>query len=77
MSSAIFVAPVENNNPVLPSMSDPDDGSLHLSHGNGHGYSCVGLVPNAPSCLVRVYSDQSTIEAMATDPNYLFVEQVD
>lgn len=77
MSSAIFCVPIENNNPVLPPMSDPGDGSIYLAHGEGHGYSCVGLVPNTTTCLVRVYTDQAVIEAMALDNTYIFIEQVE
>lgn len=78
MPSAIFVVAVENTNPVAPPQEDQGDGSIYLNHGEGHGYSCVGEVPQTGTALVRIYSDQATIEAMATDAaeRYLFIEQL-
>ena len=70
MASAIFIVPVVNNNPSLP-VDDIFDGT------EVHGWSCIGQVPQGETCLVRVWASEGTLDAMAADDAYLFVEDVD
>ncbi len=66
MTSAIFCVPFQVGlGPVI---------SLALGTADGCGYSVIGQVPNAPTCLVRVWSDDATLDALAALPDVLFME---
>ncbi|MFA6305705.1 MAG: hypothetical protein WC651_03175 [Candidatus Gracilibacteria bacterium] len=80
MSSAIFVVPWAPGGPQLPPMESGDGYQLHYTDAGGvlrGGYSCIGHVPQATTCLVRVYASSDVLDMMAADPAYLFVEDVD
>jgi hypothetical protein len=88
MPSAIYAAPfVENIGPVLPPIvGDGDELQLGYINEAGElcgGYSAVGNIPYpAPplppnTCLVRVWSSEETLDALAASDDYLFVEDVD
>lgn len=66
MTSAIFVVPFRVG--VGPTIA-VDPGKT-----DGYGYSVIGQVPQAPTCLVRVWSDDATLDALAADPDTLYVE---
>lgn len=68
MESAIFIVPVVNSNPVVPE-------EIYTGE-EGSGYSCIGNVPNAPTCIVRMWTDQAVIDWMAAGDDYLLVEQL-
>ncbi len=77
---AIFCAPFANGSPVLPPMQ-AFDGGLQLGYTENSilcgGFSCVGHVPQAPTCLVWVWADEATITAMSLDTDhYIFIDEV-
>lgn len=77
MPKAIFTVPFppETN---LPPMGANDGYCLHYLDGAvlRGGYSIVGHVPEAPTCLVQVEASDAVLDQMALDPTYLFVEDV-
>ncbi len=78
MSKGIFVVPFPPES-SLPPMHDPQGGvQLHYTEGGvlKGGYSCIGQVPQAPTCLVLVDASSAAIAAMQADAQYLFVEEV-
>lgn len=75
---ALFVCtfPPETN---LPPMDDSGDGyCLHYVEDGvtKGGYSCVGLVPQAPTCVVQVEVSAAVLTSMQADARYLFLEEV-
>ena len=77
MKTAIFAVPVANSTPQLPPFQPDETHDYGLDAGQHSGWSCLGQVPNAPTCLVRVRSSEATITAMKADPRYLWVEDVE
>ena len=71
MAKAIFVVPFVDNNPAI-------DISLVLgiSPPDGYGYSCIGHVPQAPTCLVLIVSSDEVLDTLSENPDYLFIEDV-
>ncbi len=68
MASAIFVVPFQIGlGPVIP---------LDLGLVDGYGFSVVGHVPAASTCLTRAWSDEATLDALAALPDVLFVEDI-
>lgn len=62
LTSAIFIAPVVDGGPLVV---------------NTESYAYIGPVPlPAPTCLVRVWADDATLDALAEQPDVLFVEDV-
>ena len=79
---ALFCVPFEPGGPVVPPMQQFDNTGYGLTYNDSltgemcGGYSCVGHVPQAPTCLVLIESSAETIAAMRVDPQYLWVEDV-
>ena len=77
MASAIFVAPFQVGlGPVLPPMQAEGVVQICYTDVKGvlcGGYSCIGHVPQAPTCLVRVWSDEAGLDALAALPDMLYV----
>lgn len=74
MTQATFVVvfpPAEH----LPPMTDPE-GGLQLVHQEDDGFSIIGHVPQAATCIVLVTSDQATINTMIEDDAYLLIEEL-
>lgn len=74
---AIFRVPFQVGlGPVLPPMSGDDGLQLHYDDKGTlrGGYSCIGYVDKGKTCLVLVEADKATIQAMAADPDYLFLK---
>ena len=75
---AIFCVPFQVGlGPVLPPMSDADDGlQLHYTVKGTlkGGYSCIGYVNDRKTCLVLVEASKATVNAMAASPDYLHME---
>ncbi|HMR01765.1 MAG TPA: hypothetical protein PKA43_00175 [Candidatus Competibacter phosphatis] len=71
MAKAIFVCPFTEGGPDLDIAqlvgNPPTD---------GYGWSCIGQIPQAPTCLVLVSSSEEVLDALAADEAYLFVEDV-
>ncbi len=63
---ALFVTdfPPEESLPSLES----------LQYAGGGGWSCVGPVPVAETCIVQVDSSSETIATLKTDARYLWLE---
>ncbi len=77
---AIFVCDLVPNFNLPPAVSStgiqlqyPRPGVPGLMDG---GYSMVGRVPQAPTCIVQVDASAVTIAAMKADPAYLWLEDV-
>jgi hypothetical protein len=79
MAKAIYITdfPPEN---TLPPMDSDTGLQLHeLVSGQiraGSGFSCVGHVPQAPTCIVLVDSSQATIDGMKASAKYLWIEDL-
>lgn len=72
MAKAIFVVPfTEGAGPDLD--IDQLVGNPPV---DGYGWSCIGQIPQAPTCLVLVSSSEEVLDALAEDEAYLFVEDV-
>ncbi len=72
MAKAIFVAPfIESQGPDLDI-----DQLVGNPPTDGYGWSCIGHVPQAPTCLVLVSSSEDMLDALADDEAYLFIEDV-
>lgn len=69
---AIFIVPIVNGSPDLAMEQLYYDNAGKLAG----GYSCIGQVPNATTCLVRVYASDDQLDTLAEDDRYLFVEDV-
>lgn len=69
MASAIFVAPMTPSGPTLD-MELISDGT------EGYGFAVIGQVPQDNACLVRIWSSEDVLAAMAADANYEFIEDV-
>ncbi len=69
---AIFVVPLRYNESDV----EPDFGGFDLGKEAGNGYSLVGQVPQAPTCLALVDSSPETIAAMEASEDFLLVEEV-
>jgi len=69
MASAIFAVPVASNSPALTVGPDAEAQCL--------GFSCIGQVPVAATCLVRVYGTKSQLDALANDAKLMAVEAVE
>ena len=74
---AIFAVPVVNSTPKPPPFQPDETHAYGLGTEQGYGWSCLGPVPEAPTCLVRVTSSEATIDAMILDDRYLFIEYVE
>lgn len=70
MASAIFIVPMTDSGPTLDMELISDDGS------GGYGFSVIGQVPQASTCLVRIWSSDAVLDALATDEHIEFVEDV-
>lgn len=70
---AIFCVSIEvGNGPVI-------DVELIQYLENGEligGFSCIGHVPQAKTCLVQIESSEEMIDKLAEMDDYLFVEDV-
>lgn len=89
MSRAIYAVPFsENIGPVLPPIvGDGDELQLGYINEAGElcgGFSAVGNIPYpAPplpppnTCLVRVWSSDAQLDALAATDDVLFIEDVD
>lgn len=78
MAKAIFVTAFPPETSLPPMQARAGGVQLHFTE-NGvlkGGYSCLGYVPQAPTCLVLVEASPAAIAAMQVDPAYLFVEEV-
>ena len=71
MASAIFICPMSDGGPTLDM-----EQLLTETPVDGYGYSVIGQVPQAGTCLVRVWSTDAVLDALAADGNYEFVEDV-
>jgi hypothetical protein len=72
MASSIFVAPfVQGQGAQLTFDQIAPDGIQR----DGDGWSVIGHVPQAGTCLVRVWASEAALDALAEDPDYLFVEE--
>ncbi len=81
MPKAIFMTTMTNGTPDLPPHEAEDDG-LQLNYDDNGvlkgGYSCVGQVPgDVDSILVQVLSSDETLDAMAAENDYVFIENVE
>lgn len=74
MASAMFVVPCTEGGPELPMelLTYTNEATGEMAG----GWSCVGNVPVGGTCLVRVWSSDEQIDALAAMPDYLFVEDV-
>lgn len=71
MASAIFIVPLGEGGPQLDNELIFDDGT------EGYGYSVIGQIPQASTCMVRVWSSDAVLTALAADDDYAFVEDVE
>ena len=72
MASAIFIVPfVTGKGPDLDMETITADGVVE-----GYGWSCIGQIPQVPTCAVRIWASEATLDTLAENPNYLFVEDV-
>lgn len=71
MAKAIFVVPIVDSNANLDIALLIGDPPV-----DGYGYSLVGQVPQAGSCLCLITASDTTLDALDADPKYLFVEDV-
>lgn len=72
MASAIFIAPITDSGPQFDM-----EQLLTETPVDGYGYSVIGQVPQAGTCLVRVWSSDAVLDALAADGNCEFVEDVE
>lgn len=42
----------------------------------GYGWSMISHVPQADTCLVRLWASDATLDALAENSDFLFVEDV-
>lgn len=72
MASAIFLVPfVEGQGPALDMATLTADETVE-----GYGWSVIGHVPQATTCLVRLWASDATLDTLAESPDYLLVEDV-
>ena len=78
MPKAIYLVPIEASNPVLPPFQSDDGYQLWYDDAGTlrGGYSLVGHVPQAPSCLVLVEASDAVLDLMAADARFVFMEDV-
>ncbi len=70
MASAIFIVPFVDGQGAQLSMEQLQPVQ------EGDGWSLIGQVPQAPTCVVRVWANDTILDALAANPDYLFVEDV-
>lgn len=71
MASAIFIVPLVAGGPSLDLHRLITEDPREI-----YGYSVVGQIPSANTCLVRVWSSDTILDQLALDPDLLFVEDV-
>lgn len=75
MTSAIFSVPLGASGPALAldelQFIDEDTGEL------AGGYACIGNVAGTKTVLVRVWCSDEQLGKLKTNPNYLWVEDVE
>jgi hypothetical protein len=72
MASAIFIVPfVEGVGAQLSMGQIAPNGPQE-----GDGWSLIGQVPQAPTCMVRIWASEAVLDELAENPDYLFVEDV-
>lgn len=71
MASAIFVVPFIEGQGAQLNMSQLEPVQ------EGDGWAMIGHVPQATTCLVRIWASDATLDSLDENPDYLFVEDVD
>ena len=70
MPSAIFIVPSTEAGPTL-------DLELIQDGTPGYGYSVIGQVPQAGTCLVRVWASEEALDTLTASEDVEFVEDVE